>query len=229
MVAARLRWTGIRLAGVILICVGIGCYAVWYVWVSTRVDRPVNMPISLAVGRVQSPAFKVNRNAPYLIQIEVQKKLPFDTLNCLLGTAMAPASTEVQECPDRPSVVKASWVLVSDGTTIAAGASDDKRAGIWGNQSISRILGTFEAESGRSYALLVDVLADGSALGPGNPHLKVEVSSAVYEDEMVEGAILSLAMVILVVVGVVLLFIARRKTRRTRSAAADPVSLPNRD
>ncbi len=92
-----------KLVGLIFLCVGIGVYGSWVLWLATRTERPVNIPISMAVGHVRTREFKLNMSAPYTIEVEVQKKIPFDTLNCLLGMTMAPRSTALQECPDRPS------------------------------------------------------------------------------------------------------------------------------
>ena len=202
--------------GMTLILVGVVAYGLWVVWTSTRINRPVDIPIQMAVGHVNSPSFKVNRNARFHIQIEVQKKIPFDTLNCLLGLAMKPTSTDLQECPDKPSVVKASWVLTSDGQKVAYGSSDDLRSGAWKNNSIARELGSFQAESGRSYTLGLDVLSDGSELGPGAPHLTIEVSSAVYEDEMVGGTLVMLVSMLLVLVGGITLLVSFVRNRRGR-------------
>ncbi len=205
-----------KLVGVIFLCVGIGVYGAWVLWLTTRTERPVNIPISMAVGHVRTHEFKLNMNAPYTIDVEVQKKIPFDTLNCLLGMTMAPTSTALQECPDRPSVVKASWVLKSDGQIVAQGSSDDYRSGAWANDSISRELGHFQSESGRRYVLEVDVLSDGSALAPGNPRLKVEVHPEVYEGNMVWSAILFLAMGVLVFVGAIFLIVSYIRNRRLK-------------
>ncbi len=224
MKSPGLQSSRIKLVGIGFICVGIAFYGTGILWFSTRADRPVNMPISMAVGHVRTPAFKVNRNAIYRIEIEVQKAIPFDTLNCLLGTAIAATSTELQECRDRPSVVKALWVLSSDGQTVARGSTDDYRSGAWSNDSISRLLGTFRSQSGRPYVLDLDVLADGSALGAGNPHLKVEVSPTVYETEIVESAILFFSMMVAVLIGVILLLVSFFRNRRTRNITAPATS-----
>src|ERR1700743_1563542 len=183
-----------------LACVGIGIavYGIWALWLSSRTNHPVDVPISMVPGHVRTREFKTNLNAPFTIDIEVQKTIPFDTLNCLLGTAMGTMTTSLQECPDRPSVVKASWVLTSDGGVVAQGSSDDYRSGAWMNDSISRELGHFQSQSGRKYVLDVNVLADGAALVPGNPRLKVEVHPEVYEGNMVWSALLFLAMGLLV-------------------------------
>ena len=101
----------------------------------------------MAVGHVRTE-FRLNLSASYTIQVEACKTIPFDTLNCLLGTAMPqPSSTALGDCADRPSVVNASWTLTSGGQIVAHGSSDDHRAGAWANDSISRYLGTFTAKA----------------------------------------------------------------------------------
>jgi hypothetical protein len=208
-----------KLVGLTFVFAGIGVCGTWVLWLTTRTERPVNIPISMDIGHSRTPEFKLNMNAPYMIEIEVQKeKIPFDTLNCLLGMSMAVRSTALQDCPDRPSVVKASWVLMSDGQTVAQGSSDDHRSGAWMNDSIARELGHFQSQNGRRYVLDVDVLADGSSLKLGNPRLKVEVHPEVYEGDMVWSAILFLAMGALILVGVLLLVVSFIKSRQLRSS-----------
>jgi hypothetical protein len=208
-----------KLVGLTFVFAGIGVYGTWVLWLTTRTERPVNIPISMDIGHTRTREFKLNMNAPYMIEIEVQKeKIPFDTLNCLLGTAMSPMSTNLRECPDRPSVVKASWVLTSGGQTVAQGSTDDYRSGAWMNDSIARELGHFQSQNGRRYVLDVDVLEDGSLLAPGNPRLKVEVHPEVYEGNMVWSAILFLAMGVLVTFGAIILPVSFIKSRRGRSS-----------
>jgi hypothetical protein len=208
-----------KVVGLTLVAVGIVLYGTWVLWLATRTERPVNMPISMAIGHIRTREFKINMNAPYLIDVEVQKeKIPFDTLNCLLGMSMAPRSTALKDCTDRPSVVKASWVLTSEGQTVAEGSSDDYRSGAWMNDSISRELGHFQSQSGRRYVLDVDVLSDGSSLNLGNPRLKVEVHPEVYEGHMVWSAILFLAMGVLVLIGAIILIASFIKSRRGRAS-----------
>jgi hypothetical protein len=205
--------------GTAFLSVGIVLYLTWALWIVTRTERPVNMPISMAVGHFRTPEFKLNLNAPYRIEIEVQKTIPFDTLNCLLG--MARSSTELEECRNRPSVVNASWILTSGGRTVASGSSNDYRSGFWMNDSIARELGDFQSESGRKYVLEVDVLADGSALASGNPRLKVEVYPGYYETTMYQDLFVLLATGALALVGVVLLAISLIRNRRARVQTAN--------
>jgi hypothetical protein len=210
-----------KLTGLALVAGGAVLFGVWAAWLATRTDRPVDVPISMAMGHVRTREFKVNLNALYIIEIEVQKKIPFDTLNCLLGLGTSATSSALQECPERPSVVRTSWTLTSDGRTVASGSSDDDREGDWGNESISRILGSFRSEDGRRYVLDVNVLADGSSLVPGNPRLKVRVHPMFYEDVMVGGTAISLIAFVLVLTGGILLVISFVKNHRTRNVSAD--------
>jgi len=149
---------GIKRVGFLLVLVGIGTYGVWILWRLTRADQPVDVPISMAVGHIRAREFRINQNAPYTIGIEVQKTIPFDTLNCLLGMAMGRSSTALQECPDTPSVVKASWVLTSSGYIVARGSSDDYRSGAWMNGSISRELGHFQSTADRGTCWMLTCL-----------------------------------------------------------------------
>jgi hypothetical protein len=211
-----------KLVGFTFVAVGIALFGTWALWLATRTERPLNIPIPMSIGHIRTRQFRTNMNAPYTIQVEVQKeKIPFDTLNCLLGMSMALTSTELQDCPDRPSVVKASWVITSDGHTVAQGSSDDYRSGAWMNDSISRELGRFQSRSGGRYVLDVDVLADGSSLAPGNPRLKVQVDSMVTEGYAVWGFILFLATGALVLTGAIFLFVSFLRNRRGRSSVSN--------
>lgn len=202
--------------------VGIALYACWILWVTTRTVVPLQMPISMIVGHVHSREFKVNLSESYLIEIEVEKKIPFDTLNCLLGMHMGPTSTEIGDCPNRPSVVKAAWSLTSQGQVVASGSSDDYRSGIWANDTISRELGHFQGGNGRRYTLDVNILADGSILAVGNPELVVEVVPDFNEGIMIWSTILFLGSALLVLIGVIVLVIAYSKDRRAKLAANTP-------
>jgi hypothetical protein len=175
----------------------------------------------MAIGHLRTSEFKLNLNALYTILIEVQKTIPFDTLNCLLGVAMPRSSaTVLGECPGHPSVVKATWVLTSDGLTVAQGSSDDHRWGAWMNDSIARGLGSFHSQRGRRYVLDVNVVADGSALDVGKPRLTVEVVPGIYEAYYFWSGIIFVAMAFLVLVGLTLMIVSWRRNRGGRSTVA---------
>lgn len=65
------------LVGLILVIGGIAMYGGWHLWVATRIEVPLRMPISMAIGQVRSREFSVNISDPYSIGIEVETKIPF--------------------------------------------------------------------------------------------------------------------------------------------------------
>jgi hypothetical protein len=176
---SKLTWTGI-----VMLAVGAAVSGWWAVWVESRSTVPVDMPVSLKPGHVRTREFTVNLDRPYIISLVTKKKIPFDELNCLLGVSTDPGNVLGKKC-GKPSVVNARWILTSRGRIIAEGSSGGPTgSGGWGNETVERDLGVFEGENGRHYSLDVKFLADGSALATTDPHLKVEVTAAFYEDAM---------------------------------------------
>jgi hypothetical protein len=137
------------------------------------------MQVSLAPGEVTTPEFPVNLSAQYTIEVEAKKTIPFETLNCLLGMSTMPD----QKC-DRPSVIKASWILTEGGKVVQTGTSGADDGGGWANDTIGRELGTFWLKRGQAYVLHVQFSVDGRALAPTDPHLKIEVHPGFYEGTM---------------------------------------------
>jgi hypothetical protein len=202
----RRRKTG--LIGFILVLVGVSAYGTSVLWLKTRTMDPVNIPILMTVGHVRTREFKLNVDMPYAIDIEVQKTIPVETLNCLLGTRVVEGGT-FEDCPDRPPVVKASWSLTSDGQTVAKGSSDDYRSADWMRDYISREIGNFQGQSGRLYVLDVNVIVDGNALALGKPRLKVEAHpDPFWGPRFLSGVILFLGMIVLVLIGGTLIVVS---------------------
>jgi hypothetical protein len=137
------------------------------------------MPVSLAPGEVTTAQFRVNLSAQYTVEIEAKKTITFETLNCLLGMSLMPD----QKC-DRPSVIKANWTLMSGDKVVQTGTSDADDGGGWAQDTIAKELGTFWLTKGQVYVLHTQFLADGRALAPTDPHLKIEVNLGFYEGTM---------------------------------------------
>src|SRR5712692_6203125 len=97
--------------GVGVIVAGLALYGGRLLWSETRTWVPVSMPISLRGGHVRTREFKVNLKALYIVEIEVEKKIPYETLNCLLGIE----DINPDKCKNTASVVNVSWVLSSQG------------------------------------------------------------------------------------------------------------------
>jgi hypothetical protein len=170
-----MRFTKLTWIGLVCIAVASTTFGAWFLWLQTRIDKPVSVPVSLTTGRVHIPEFRINLSGPYEISVEAKKRIPFDTLNCLLGMSTLPA-----KCDQQP-VVQASWVVTSDGVVIAKGTSDAERGGAWANDTIAKQIGGFEGKRNRRYSLDVDFTADGSVLRATDPHLVVGITSDFYE------------------------------------------------
>jgi len=169
------------------------------------------MPVSLSQGQIRIPEFTTNLKAQYIIEIEVQKKIPFDTLNCLLG--VEPDHSHPEKCTNTPSVVNASWVLSSRGDAMARGSTAKDKLGSWGNDVISRQIGGFESERGRHYTLDVTFLGDGSPLAAGNPRLKVGAHPMYYESDAFADILFLVMTTILVLAGAIMLVVSTLRAR----------------
>jgi hypothetical protein len=194
-----------------LIAIGTSIFAGWALWPQTAINEPINMPISMNIGHIRTPEFRVDSNRFYWIEIVAKKTIPFDTLNCLLGTS----SYGEKPCK-QPQVIKANWILSSNGAIAARGTSESESGGIWSNDDIARVIGGIQAQSGRNYVLDVNLLVDGTELSSTDPHLKIEVPSSDYEDHAFASVFLILVCAVLAILGVLLIGAAAIRSWRNR-------------
>jgi hypothetical protein len=206
---SKLTWSGIA-----LIVIGITVFGERSIWLLTRINVPIDMPISMAVGRTTTPRFKVNANQFYWIKIVAKKTIPFDTLNCLLGTSSSVAKPCVEH-----QVIEANWILRSNGVPVAHGSSEVESGGSWSRDEISRMIGSIQAQRNRDYVLDVDILADGRALAITDPHLKIEVSGFTYEDYAFGTVFIMLICAALALLGAILIGASAVRSRRKRNRA----------
>jgi hypothetical protein len=132
MKLAKLRWVGI-----IALTVGVAVAGGRVVWIRTRVNLPVDVPVSVKPTHVRTGEFRVNLKRPYLIKLEAKKRIPFDDLNCLLGVASGPGNFMGIKC-NTPSVVRANWVLTSGKKIVAKGTPGPHGPGGWSDETIER-------------------------------------------------------------------------------------------
>jgi hypothetical protein len=144
---------------------------------ATHTWTPVRVPISLTPGTITSPEFKTDLDANYEINIEVDREIDFDKLDCLLGISFMP-------CSDVPSLIDMSWSVTSEGTTVATGSSADVNLGGWG-PTIERTIGRFRARRGRKYVAHLNVNKDASELAVTNPRLEIGVHPSEYKGNMI--------------------------------------------
>jgi hypothetical protein len=130
-----------------MIVLGVGLYGTWLRWTSTRIWRPLDIPISLSPGRLHTSEFVINAPATYIVGFMARDGFGHERADqyeyCLpaLGT---------------------SWSLSSNGQLIAAGK--ETPCGDW--------LGGFHAGSGL-YVLDVNISRDGSGFNSRMPRLVI--------------------------------------------------------
>jgi hypothetical protein len=161
-------------APLLMLSIGIailGCSLIigyWYKW------EPVSFAIDLRPGITsRSPPFSVNLTTNYLIELEVERNLPFEQLNCLLGVGEA---LGLEKCQAMPSPVELKWSVFSpSGKLVAQGASGQVHDGAWSSGTIDRTIGSFQGDKGNEYLVQVESLKDASVLAPTNPRITVRV------------------------------------------------------
>jgi len=167
----------------------------FFIW-SLVAYRSVHQPLSLVPGRVRQD-FKVNVNADYIIGIEVERKLPNETIDCLLGVDyFEPKGT----CANTPSVLDVSWKLTSDGVPINTMSYAKMPLGAWSNSTIEAELASFKGQRGRRYALEFDIAQDGRQLTITNPMLVVHVDDWDYEDIVFSRSIAAVAFAVCAII-----------------------------
>jgi hypothetical protein len=168
----------------------------WYNW------NPANFPLNMRSVLSQSTKFKVNFTANYEINVDVERNLPFEQTNCLLGIE----TIYPDRCKNTNPVIKMKWHVLSGGAQIAEGNSDEVNSGGWG-QTISRTIGRFQGEKGKEYLVIIESLHDLSILAPTNPKIKVEVHPMAYEGNFIIASLVGWSGLAVCVVGVMYLFV----------------------
>jgi len=131
--------------------------------------RGLDMPISLALGTVQTPEFTAKHKI-YLIAIQSQWLLPTVELRCKMGFGVVPPSDHCRS----EAVLEADWQVLDGDQVIAQGSakgiSRDFEAG---KDYIRRYIGRFDGESKHRYVVRITFTKDGSSLDVTNPRLIV--------------------------------------------------------
>ena len=129
----------------------------------------IDMPVSLAVGTVQTPEFPVIHEA-YFIMVQAEKRLPFVDMECMMGLMSGPL--EKSDC-DKEPLLQTNWTVRDGEHIVAQGANRLEADAEFTDQYLFKFLGKFMGESGRKYTVEVKFTKDGSPLNVANPHLIV--------------------------------------------------------
>lgn len=129
----------------------------------------LEMPISLEMGTVRTPAFPVE-NAYYNIAIDVRWLLPREELRCKMGFAVSPSD---MDCEGK-SLLWLSWKVTDGSRIVAEGVDRGRSEAFYANhQSLGRYIGRFKGTAKHQYIVEITFKRDASQLGVTQPHLIV--------------------------------------------------------
>jgi hypothetical protein len=192
--AKGLRWPALILGAAVILYGAAFVVLRWYNW------TPLTLPLDLKPGLIRSQEFRVDQKTRYLVELEVDRSIPFNQLNCLLGESIPPKPCSVK------SVIDIEWTLLSGSKEVASGASRNERGGGYG-PTITKTLGSFDAVPHTPYVLLITSLMDGSALAQANPRIVVEVHPTHYKGYFVIAQLMAMIAMGIAAIGFIWLLI----------------------
>ena len=191
-----------------------------WIWVGKQQKtwEPLSTPISLHTGRWISPEFETRASTGYRLLLEMNRALPFQRMECLLGLA---GWNREKTCVGVSEIDDIRWTVRSGSLVIATGSSRDISGASY-SDTISKILGQFEAEKGRRYTVLLDILEDASELNSTNPRLVIQTFPGYWEGTIILWQLAAYAGVLAVGAGLLLMLfvIVRRRWARKRISRA---------
>jgi hypothetical protein len=127
--------------------------------------------ISLARGTVRQD-FRLNYSGYYRMGIEVERKFPHRTLQCLLGVN---DFMPKDGCKDTPAVLKYFWTLSCEGGRMTESGSSEKIiGGAYTKDTMEVEFGGFQGKWGERCRLAVNFLQDANGtLSVANPKLHI--------------------------------------------------------
>ena len=160
----------VKRLGLVLAVLGILPYALLRSWLTF--EEPLNWkaleyPVSLRTGQITSPVFTTKRSAGYLILLEFDRNIEPRRMDCLLGIGRP-----YENCSDIPESVDVSWTLTTDEHPNGAGTSESSHWTQY-NESISRVIGSFDAKKGQNHIVQLNIRRDGRDLDSAKPRLVV--------------------------------------------------------
>ncbi|MFA5179951.1 MAG: hypothetical protein WC405_01405 [Syntrophales bacterium] len=178
----RLVWPISLLTVTVMLYAGSILVLNFYKW------KPLSILIDMRPGVTRFPVIKVNFTAVYDIKLEVDRKIPFEQLVCLMGLE---GDSNYQLCKNISSPVELTWVLFSNGVALKEGTSHRKLSGGYGS-TITRSIGAVSLEEGKDYLLEVTSLRDASVLASTSPRITVEAQAPINKPYAVIAQLLSI-------------------------------------
>jgi hypothetical protein len=134
-------------------------------------DPETAMPVSLAIGRVETPPFHVKK-ATYAIIVQFAKRLPIQEMSCMIGETARPMG--IWDC-NGEQLLQANWIVRDENKRIVAQGAFHQRGMqcVFEKDFILKYIGYFKGERGGTYTLEVKFTKDGSPLNLCDPRLVV--------------------------------------------------------
>ena len=187
-----------------------------YLWSKMMTAVPLDIPLSLSTGHIQSPEFKTAAAIRYDIDIAFDSGIPHEELNCLIGMNIV----SIQPCTNQPSILKVNWKLVHDDQTVANGSSTEIVSASYSSDKTARRIGYFDAGIEKKYKLELDVLEDATRLAQANPKLVVEPFLNAYEGWLMLAGLGFYVGIFFTVLGIVIIVTSAIREGRLRNKLA---------
>jgi len=164
--------------------------AVNWLYYLPAVQQPLVLPLPIRPTRVLSSEFQVNKPLQYQVEVELDRVMPSDRLNALIG------ETITSKSDPKSMILHLDWRLLSQGQLVASGKAEPDQGGGWG-PTIHKSVGHFQGQPGRSYRLELTILSDLTPLQPANPRAVIQLHPSDTKGPMLNaGLVFLLALVV---------------------------------
>jgi len=132
----------------------------------------VDIPVSLAVGTVRTPAFPVvSEWYDIMVQVERPSSAELDKMICMMGIVSGPI--DLQYCSSDDPLLRADWTILDGDHAVDKGSTPTRCACIFEDKHLYKFIGSFPGDAGKKYVVEVKFTKDGTRLNVANPHLIV--------------------------------------------------------
>ncbi len=141
--------------------------------------QPMALPVSLVAGTIRMPEIETDIDYwNYEIAIDFETKVGMHQMDCLIG-----GETNPDRCNGIPNLIDISWELL-EGERVAFEGDSGSTPGMIEVPAIlyERTIGTFRAQRGHRYTLVLHIKRDASELNSANPKIVVQVLRGYWGD-----------------------------------------------
>ena len=150
----------------------------------------------MAQGRRGPFSFRTDLDTDYLLEIDVERRIEFEQLNCMLGIE----TLFPERCRGLPSLIDISWRVLSNSKTIGEGNANHFKGGGW-EPTIQREIGSFRASKGHSYSLDLVVNRDAGSLNIANPKITVAAHPSEYKGNIILAQLIGMGATLVALAG----------------------------